>query len=238
MLNRAARFFPILSQLRLNTKVAATLLEIGSGSLGLGQFWPGSFVGCDVIFPSTPVKHMRAVRCSGHQLPFKDASFDAVVVSDVMEHVPPALREQVVQEVLRVARKIAILGYPCGAAAFALDQKLYREYHRRGIRPPVWLEEHMLHPFPDEGLFRELPGTWKKSVIPNESLEFHDWMMRAEMFRPWDYSFRLALVMMPRLVERWLQLVNREPSYRKIFVLTRESRPNTCLRDQCSIPSA
>jgi SAM-dependent methyltransferase len=225
LLNRAARFFPILSQLRHSVPSGGTLLEIGSGSLGLGEFWGGAFVGCDVNFSSQPVKHMRPLRCSGHQLPFRDVSFDAVVVSDVMEHVPPLLRAQVVEEVLRVARRLAVFGYPCGPAAFDLDQKLYRVYQTRGQQPPTWLEEHMLHPFPDEGLFRDLPATWKMSVIPNESLKFHSWMMKTEMFRPWDYSFRLALLVMPGLVERCLLRANHEPSYRKIFVLTRESRP-------------
>jgi SAM-dependent methyltransferase len=225
LLNRAARFFPILLQLKRNVPSGATLLEVGSGSLGLGEFWLGRFVGCDVTFSSRPVKQMSAVRCSGHQLPFEDGSFDAVVVSDVMEHVPPAMRELVVEEVLRVARKVAVFGYPCGPAAFAVDERLYRRYQSRGRRVPGWLEEHMLYPFPDEDLFGELPSPWKKSVVPNESLEFHYLMMRAEMFWLWDYSFRLALLMMPRLVERLLRRANQEPTYRKIFVLTREPHP-------------
>jgi hypothetical protein len=225
LLNRAARFFPILRELKSLLPAGGALLEVGSGSLGLGEFWSHPFVGCDVIFSSRPVKNMRAVQCSGHQLPFKDRSFDAVVVSDVMEHVPPGQRREVVAEVLRVARKVVMFGYPCGPAAFQLDQKLYRDYQNRNLPPPVWLEEHMLHPFPDEGLLVELPAAWKRKVIPNESLPFHDWMMRAEMFRPLDYSFRLLLLVMPGVVERVLRRVNREPSYRKIFVLTRESHP-------------
>jgi len=200
-------------------------LEVGSGSLGLGEFWTDPFVGCDVIFSSRPVKNMRAVQCSGHYLPFKDRAFDAVVVSDVMEHVPPEERREVVAEVLRVARKVVVFGYPCGPAAFQLDQKLYREYRSRNLPPPAWLEEHMLHPFPDEELWAELPAGWERKVIVNESLPFHYWMMKAEMLRLWDYSFRLLLLVMPGVVERFLQRVDREPSYRKIFVLTRESQP-------------
>ena len=224
MLNRAARFFPILRELTPQLPPGGAVLEVGSGSLGLGEFWAGTFVGCDVNFSLRPVKNMRAVQCSGHELPFKDRAFDGVVVSDVMEHVPPGRRKEVVAEVLRVARKVVVFGYPCGPAAFQLDQKLYRDYQSRNLAPPVWLEEHMLHPFPDETLFAELPVGWQRNVIPNESLPFHYWLMKTEMFRLWDYSFRVLLQVMPGFVERCLQSVNREPSYRKIFVLTRESQ--------------
>ena len=224
MLNRAARFFPILQELKPHLPSGGSLVELGSGSLGLGEFWAGPFVGCDITFSSRPAKNMRAVLCSGYQLPFKDHAFDAVVVSDVMEHVAPGQRKAVVVEALRIARKVVIFGYPCGPAAFELDQKLYRDYQSRNLPPPVWLEEHMLHPFPDEDLFVELPAGWRKKTIPNESLRFHYWMMRTEMFRLWDYSFRLLLRITPGFVERGLQSVNREPSYRKLFVLTRESQ--------------
>jgi hypothetical protein len=222
LLNRAARFFPILRELRSEFPTGASVLEVGSGSLGLGEFWTRPFVGCDVTFSSRPVKNMRAVRCSGHQLPFKNGAFDALVVSDVMEHVPPQQRKQVVDEALRVARRMVVFGYPCGPAAFERDQKLYRDYQSRHMAPPVWLEEHMLHSFPDEDLLVELPPGWKNKVIPNENLKFHYWMMRTEMFRLWNYSFRLLLRIMPGFMERLLQFANREPSYRKIFVLTRK----------------
>jgi hypothetical protein len=223
LLNRAARFFPILRELRSQVGTDAALLEVGSGSLGVGEFWAGTFVGCDVTFPSRPVKNMRAIRCSGHQLPFKDGAFDAVVVSDVLEHVPPGQRSQVVDEAMRVSRDLVVFGYPCGTAAFELDKRLYHDYRRRNLPPPVWLEEHMLHPFPDENLLAKLPEGWKSRVFPNEHLQFHYWMMRREMFKLWDYSFRMALRFMPGLVDGFLQRANGEPSYRKIFVLIRES---------------
>lgn len=224
MLNRAARFFPILRKLKSKLPTDGTVLEVGSGALGLGEFWDGPFVGCDVTFSGRPVKNMLAVRCSGCQLPFKDRAFDAVVVSDVMEHVPPRQRREVVTEALRIARRIVVFGYPCGEAAFNQDRRLFRDYQSRNLPPPVWLEEHMLHPFPDEELLKALPTGWKSDgVLPNEGLEFHYWMMRLEMFRLLNYAFRLMLRTMPRFVERLLEHADREPSYRKIFVLTRES---------------
>lgn len=223
MLNRAARFFPILRKLQSKLPPGGAVLEVGSGPTGLGEFWTGKFVGCDIGFPSRPITNMLAVRCSGHQLPFADGSFDAVVVSDVMEHVPPVQRDQVLHEVLRVARKVIIFGYPCGKAAFELDQKLYHLYRSLNVSPPVWLEEHMLFPFPDSNLFIDLPRGWTKEAFPNESLRFHYWMMRAEMSWMWDYSFRALLRILPAFVEFWLRYADAEPSYRMIFVLSRDS---------------
>jgi hypothetical protein len=225
LLNRAARFFPILEELKRQLPHGGTLLEIGSGSLGLGEFWSGPFVGCDLTFPTPPVRNMCAVLCSGERLPFPDSIFDAVVVSDVIEHIPPQVREAVVVEALRVARRVVIFAYPCGPKAFALDQSLYRDYCDRSLTPPVWLQEHMLHPFPNESLFSSLPKGWTRRVVPNESLQFHYWMMKREMFRSWNFLFRVMLRIVPTIVKWLLQRANHEPSYRKIFVLTRESQP-------------
>ena len=224
MLNRASRFFPILRALRSVLTNRDTVLEVGSGCLGIGEYWNGPFVGCDVVFAARPVKNMRAVCCAGEHLPFRDHSFDAVVVSDVMEHVPPLQRKLVAVEALRVARKLVVVGYPCGPAAFELDRKLFREYQTRDMPPPAWLEEHMLHPFPDESLLAELPAGWRRETLPNESLRFHDWMMKAEMFRLGNKFFRFALRTVPNLVERLLWRADGEPSYRKIFILSREAQ--------------
>jgi hypothetical protein len=87
--------------------------------------------------------------------------------------------------------------------------------------PPTWLEEHMLNPFPDEKLLLDVPLGWEKTVIHNENLRFHFWMMRAETHRVWYYSFRLALLVAPGLVRWLLRYANTDPYYRQIFVFTR-----------------
>ncbi len=224
MLNRAVRYLPIFRELRrlVDLQNGCRILEVGSGSIGLGEFYPHPFVGCDVSFPETPRPPMRAVLGSGTSLPFADRSFDVVVVSDVMEHVPPDGRPAVVSEALRVSRAVAVIGYPCGPSAQALDSKLHEQYLRLKMTPPVWLEEHMLFPFPGTDLFSELPPGWKMRSIANESLTFHCRMMQLEKYRPWNYLFRLCLRMFSKVSEKLLQWADREPSYRRIFVLSRQ----------------
>jgi SAM-dependent methyltransferase len=221
LLNHAARYFPILEELQKYLPPNGKVVEIGSGSVGMGEFWSLPFVGCDLSFAHPPHAPMQPVICSAEALPFPDCHFDAVISSDVLEHIDPKRRRKVVSEIVRVTRTVAIVAYPCGQAAWALDQELYWHYKTRRLPLPNWLQEHMLHPFPDETLFTDLPGGWKMRIIHNESLRFHSWVMRAEIRRAWNYSFRMALRMAPGLVRRFLRYANREPCYRTIVVMTR-----------------
>jgi hypothetical protein len=139
----------------------------------------------------------------------------------VLEHVPPDKRQDVIGEALRVARKLVVLGYPSGPDAHSSDESLRADYVRRNLPIPDWLEEHMLYPFPTENLFLNLPSGWSKTILPNESLKFHYWMMRQEMRGPLNRLFRFALKLMPGVIEWLLRCVDVEPSYRKIVVLAR-----------------
>jgi len=196
-----------------------SVLEIGSGSLGLGEFYGRSFVGCDTSFAEHPRAPMLPVLASGLHLPFADSSFDLVIASDVLEHVPPASRPAFILESLRVTRKAAILGFPCGPLAFGVDRQLFARYQRLRQNPPEWLKEHVLHPFPDESLFRGLPHRWLVRSLGNENLGFHSWMMRREMTCIWNRVFCALLALAPAFVEWVLIHTDREPFYRRIFVV-------------------
>lgn len=221
MLNWAARYFPILRVLKHHGFLQrGTLLEVGSGPFGIGTFRKVPFVGCDLEFPCEPKWPMSPVKASAADLPFGDRSFDVVLASDVLEHIPPTLRKPVIDEALRVARGLVIFGFPCGEIAHRLDEDLRQIYLNRGLPVPVWLEEHMGAAFPEPSLFENHPG-WKVVRLSNESIRFHRWLMRSEMNRNFvRVSARMAKYM-PWLVRPLLALGDGEPSYRQIFVLSR-----------------
>ena len=224
MLNWAARYFPIVRLLKPHLSETDSLLEIGSGSIGIGMFYHAPFVGCEINFLSVPNPPMLPVVASATSLPFEDRSFDGVVLSDVLEHVPPDQRMIVIREALRVARKVIIFGFPSGSKAFEYDVKLAEVYDRSRQDRPVWLQEHLRYqPFPTKELFEELKCEWAVSSFDNENVVFHNWVMQKEMHRTGIWFFRILLNMLPRQVESLLRHADREPYYRKIIVVERPS---------------
>jgi SAM-dependent methyltransferase len=221
LLNWAARYFPIIRLLKLSGVEGQSILEIGCGPCGLAYFYKMPIVGCDIRFSSPPLSPMRPAVASAVRLPFGSSSFDGVVASDMLEHVRPTEREAVVREALRVTRKVAVFGFPCGPRARALDEALFEDYSRMRREPPEWLLEHMQNPFPDEQLFEQLPRGWRVQKFGNEHLRFHYWMVRREMGIRWNRVFSFCLNRFPRPVEFVLQLADREPCYRQIFVVAR-----------------
>jgi hypothetical protein len=220
LLDRAARYFPIRRLLREHTSPGDTLLEVGSGPFGIGWFRRRTFVGCDVEFELAPSPPLLPVIAQAHRLPFRDTSFDAAVLSDVLEHVDPGARADVVREALRVTRKLAVIGFPCGPEAFRADRRIYEEYRTRGLTPPRWLEEHLHNGLPDEHVLDDLPRTWRVTSRGNESVRFHEWMMRSQLSFARRVVFRAALIFLPAVVERALRRADGTPCYRRIFAVT------------------
>lgn len=221
MLNWAARYYPILRVLQHHQLLrSGTLLEIGSGPFGIGTFRKVPFTGCDLQFPVEPKWPMTPLIASATELPFPDHSFDVVLASDVLEHIPPNLREAVIQEALRVAGRLVIFGFPCGTAAHDLDRELRQIYLRRDLPVPIWLEEHMEAPFPEPSLFENLAG-WDVVQFGNESLGFHRWMMQSEMNRNFVRITSRVAKYAPWLIRPLLSFTDGEPSYRQIFVLSK-----------------
>lgn len=221
MLNRATRYLPILECIERLREPGCRILDVGSGSLGLGEFCHRTFYGCDLRFESAPVRHMIAVVASVMKLPFPDAAFDIVVASDVFEHIAPDQRCLALTEILRVSGGVVAIGFPSGTEAFAADRSLYHAYKASSLPVPVWLSEHMLYSFPDERLFAGLEGKYRITVIPNEGVGFHLALLKFEMSTAGRLLSRLASRLLPRFGSWLARKYTYQPCYRKILCLER-----------------
>jgi len=95
----------LLSQLRVKLRdiESPVLLVVGSGSQ---RKWIDSVLGADdaacVVYSDVDTRADVDLFCDGHELPFQDSSFDAVVATAVLEHV--LYPEQVAGEIVRVLK--------------------------------------------------------------------------------------------------------------------------------------
>lgn len=223
MLNRWVRYYPLLDLLA--SPRTETILEVGSGSFGMGEFVPRKFVGCDLMFDgSTRAETMLPVSASGTRLPFRDASFSLVLCLDTMEHVPRNERESFVKELLRVAEKTLILGAPMGKDAAEADRQLHEYFVAHDIPVPSWMKEHiaLLDEFPHVEEFLTLFNRAGVTVTlrTGESAWFHRFITVVEHTR-FLGKLTVALSWRPwrTLITPILRIANVSSSYRTYFVV-------------------
>ena len=195
MLSWAIRYRPIVDELR--RLQPSYVLEVGSGPEGLSLMWSGRVIGTDLSFKRRPL-HWPAV-ASGLSLPMADRSVPVVVSCDMLEHIPPSLRQRAVGEMARVADQHILLVFPSGQAASAIYQRLL---HDMAPEIPSWLTEHIENGLPDATLVRtwlEDQG-WTTSIRWYESAETHRKMV---LWEQRGLGKLLSYTIM-RAIGRWL----------------------------------
>jgi dolichol-phosphate mannosyltransferase len=139
-----ARHRIILDFLRASAPAAGSrVLDVGCGSSRIIQDLPEA-IGLDILLPKLRVlrdRHSRLVQGSIFALPFPDGAFDAVICSEVIEHIPDA--PEVLGEMTRVLRAggTLILGTPdYGRRLWWLLEWIYGT-----LLPGAYAQEHITH---------------------------------------------------------------------------------------------
>lgn len=228
-LNIMVRYFAVLDILngwKKHFNPHPSILEVGSGSQGLGHLIPYPFYGCDIRFDGSINPNMRPVLASGPKLPFKDNEFDIVLSLDMMEHISTeARRKETILDMWRVAKKALIVGFPAGEESFKVDEELKEYYLRHKLAVPVWLAEHSENKLPARDFMESFWGTRSPlAVIRHEPLAFHLWMMKKEAHW-WGFYLLVFLVLLTRPFLHLLfrMIKPKGVAYRHIYVLTKDS---------------
>lgn len=172
------RYIPVLRRIGGHESV----LEIGSGLTGLGTYVRRPIHAIDPLFGESPPRtRIVGVGADFFENGLPDASYDLVVAVDFLEHVSPALRTRALDEMIRIARRSVIVGFPCGEDARALDQRWHDEFRARGETPPDWLAEHIANgiPQPEEVLRHLRERGFRFTTEWNAGLRFHAFFARA-----------------------------------------------------------
>lgn len=134
----------ILEQVRVS-EGALDVLDVGGRTALLRRFLPGDEVALVDVEPSDSP---GLVLGDGAKLPFQDASFDAVVTFDTLEHVPPQFRAAFLRECRRVSKNWVIIAGPYDTPGVAkaeedlrvflkekleLDHRYLNEHHEHGL---------------------------------------------------------------------------------------------------------
>jgi SAM-dependent methyltransferase len=153
------------------------VLDVGDAA-GYLPYFTGdlALVGVDVAVQPDRLEGSVAIAADGARLPFPDRSFDAVVTSDVLEHVPAPARPAFVRELSRVSRDLVIVAAPFDTAGVAGVEELLRRYVLLVTgAPQEQLEEHRECGLPDlDGAAEALGEHGAVAVAGNGNL--WDWL--------------------------------------------------------------
>jgi hypothetical protein len=147
-LDTALRYMPAVHFLRDHPEVHS-ILEVGSGSQGIGPYVDRQFVATDVRFPESTNPNLIPV-IAQNPLPFRDRTFDVVLSLDTLEHVPRESRQNFVTEMLRLSRGYLLVGFPQGERSVHHDTEMEAYYTRTMGDPHEYFVDHRTYGIPRE----------------------------------------------------------------------------------------
>lgn len=147
-LDTALRYDAVLRLLAERWRPGMAVLEVGSGSGGVTEFLAHPVTGVDPAFERTAERGtpwLERLPGRAAALPVQDASFDAVLCLEMLEHLPAEEREPALREMVRALRPGGrlIVTFPADATAAELDRWLDDAYRARHGEAHPWVAEHL-----------------------------------------------------------------------------------------------
>lgn len=205
-----------------------SVLDVGGGGRSHKDFFPNKNFHILNIFKSTNEVDIKFTLASAADIPFEDNSFDLVVSSDTLEHIPIGDRTNAINEMIRVAKKRVFLLVPCGEYAQNYEKRILRMglFFKRNMK---WLNEHKECGLP-------MSSDIEKVILENKDVEnlliknnhnIYFWFL-GSLISPMVRAI-FAKSDRTKLIKFWKvwNLFNKgNNSYRKIFVIDKKLNEN------------
>ena len=216
------RFSPVIRELRRLPR-EARVLEVGSGSEGIGTWWRHPFLGVDLVFEFERPENMIPLYGNAMRLPVRERSFDLVACVAVLMHFEGERSiETVCAELARASRGRVIVVTPAGRAAYESDLRNLEWCRQKGIEPRPWLQHQISYgELPEEQIADALSPFGTVTIGTTMSVPWNDRFFRAEQRMK---RVRGSLTASQPLLRLWgkkrsTELAGGGPPYERVFVL-------------------
>lgn len=213
----ALRYLPIADDIR-NTKGINTILDVGSGSLGITPYLNKQVTGVDTNFSGPYSSSLKQVLSSAIKLPFKNKSFDISICADTLEHIPRNLRKKAIVELIRVTKIKIYIVAPFETISEKEDKILFDYVMRTTGRIDPYIKEHIDYRLPKEKeIIKFFPSTVKIVSKGLTNIYLHRLLLIVQFSNNRIMKF-ISSVIFVLLVPFFLK-INFPPTYRKLFII-------------------
>ena len=219
----ALRYLPIVEEIKKSGIKNPSVLEVGSGSLGIAPYLDLQVTGIDINFSGPQFPLLRQVKGETTSLPFPDNSFDFVILVDVLEHLSSNNRPKAISETLRCAQKKVFIATPSGEKAFNQDKNLSNYYIKVFGKVFSYFSDHFKYGLPEKNWVsdkikieaRNLGKKVEITTFGNENLALREFLMWGWITKNpiVDIIFQKVFLLFIPIFKH----MNQKPTYRQIF---------------------
>ncbi|SRR5260221_10446834 len=222
----ALRYLPVVKLIsKRQNNFKKPILEVGSGTNGISDFYEGKVTGLDSDFSKTKLKknpNMTHIKGSIFKIPFKANYFSIVICLDTFEHLPQEKRTLALEELLRVTKKKGrvFLGFPTGLLSKFTEKLATTLYKKTRQKDYPWLKEHEYFGLPDQEVITKYLNSkrLKFKKISNHNLLIWLGVFFLYMVNEGNKIGKAADLFSP-LILRFCLAIKFPPFYRIIFLI-------------------